>query len=88
MQNIPIHLRSSTFRQIGLIIDVIWLDGDDIVVCVGFEEAEEVGQLFEAEVWLLALVAVLHCLLYVSIYHFIYNRISKFQMVWNIENEG
>ena len=66
MQNIPIHLRSSTLRQIGLIINVIGLDGDDVVVCVGFEEAEEIGELFETEVWFLALVAVVHCLLYVS----------------------
>ena len=66
MQNIPIHLRSSTLRQIGLIINVIGLDGDDVVVCVGFEEAEEIGELFETEVWFLAFVAVVHCLLYVK----------------------
>lgn len=65
MQNIPIHLRSSTLWQIGLIVNVIGLDGDDVVVCVGFEESEEVGELFETEVWFLALVAVMHCLLYV-----------------------
>jgi hypothetical protein len=33
---------------------------------IGFEKAEEVCELFETEVWFLALVAVVHCLLYVS----------------------